>query len=175
MTTPTLDRRRTSRHEAAHVVGAALGGHLVADTRADWPDQSSYGTTTWAWRDGRITRKQCVDFLIAVLLGPLAVNESGWPPAFDQLDRGAPGDAGQAAAASSYLQLSEAAWNEITRFAEALLRNPEVATMIDLVSRALELSERLDADDIYQLLGPDRCRQLKIEPPRKDEDTTCNT
>lgn len=169
MTGITFDRRRTCRHEAGHAAALIFFGHLPPLIDADWPSAGTFGVTHHGFTGERLTREQVLHLAIAIVCGPLVVDEGGWPPAFGELDRTAAGDLGQLAAAVSFLDLDEEAWDRLTSVAADLAAERAFGQLVDLIARALELAEVLTADDLRHLLGPRRLEAFGIDRARPDK------
>jgi hypothetical protein len=65
-------------------------GRLPSLTRCDWPTDAVYGSTIFPWPEDQATQDLMPEFVISVLLGPLAAGAPDWPPAWppDREERG---------------------------------------------------------------------------------------
>lgn len=160
----TLDRRRTARHEAGHVAAIILTlGRLPKLVRADWPHELTYGSVVFPWPEDRATQDLIGEFVVCVLVGPLAVQQPDWPPTWPPDRDAASGDERQLGAAVSLGNIDEAGWDRLVEQATAMARSPDFNRLVDLIGRALELAEVLSAADLVRLLGPERLAEYGID------------
>lgn len=154
--------RRTARHEAGHAVGMAITSRRLPElTRCDRPEETVLGSTTFPWPEGGVTQDMIPGFIVAVLLGPMAVDEPAWPPAWPP-DRDVPGDERQLAAGVSLAGYGEKEWDALVAEAKRVAAWPEFRRLVDVIGRALELNDTLDAAEIAGLFGPERLRKYGV-------------
>jgi hypothetical protein len=153
--TRTLDFEGTRIHEAGHVAGSIMTGRMPAAVTADWPHLDTLGITTSDIERYPISVEVAHSHLIESFCGPLAQKRAGWPLPWP-LDRKArTSDARQIALLADALELDEAEYREITDRAQEVAGSPDFHHIVGLVSRALEMRDPLDADDLGRLI-PDR-------------------
>jgi hypothetical protein len=150
--TVTHDRRRTARHEAGHAAAFVIGGWLPKQVTADRPEEGTEGWVSPDWDGESISPQRAADVAIAVLMGPLAVGEPGWPPEWP-IDPDVAGDQRQLAFCCRYLKLDEDGYFSLVKQAHELAGSREFIRLRDLIARALELKDELDADDLRWLVG----------------------
>ena len=149
---------RTAVHESGHACGAILAFRRIPkEARCDHPNALSLGTTDFTWPEGEYTQDLIPEYMLAVLLGPLAAGEPDWPPEWpprrDRTTGGTRGDERQLAAAVSLGHVTEEAWNEIVEGAKAVALMPAFRRMVQLVAQAMELNDVLTDRDLAALLG----------------------
>jgi hypothetical protein len=167
------DRARLSRHEAGHVAGLILTGRVPARVSADWPYEGAQGVTTLDFSNDGINPGSARDFIVMILLGPLAEAKQGWPLKWP-LDRNAANrDAQQLAVLADYLDLDGEGWLELVRQAEETAAGAAFNHLVSVIAAALEKLEELDSEQVRFLLGPEVCRRYDIEPVQ--EEALCST
>ena len=123
------------------------------------------------WGDG-VTPQAAADVAISILMGPIAEGAESWPPAWP-LDPDADGDEGQLATCLRYLKFDdESEYRALVREAHVLARTAEFQRVVWLTSRALELTDELDADDLRRLLGEKTLTNYGIPTRDRSEDGT---
>ena len=169
MTVP-FDRERIARHEAGHVAGVIMSGHIPAEATADWPAPEIAGLTTSDFTDYGVNRDTAPDLIVAILLGPLAASKPGWPPEWPLDENSEDRDTRQLAVLADYLGLTEYGWYERVRHARQVASTRDFNRIVGLVSSALVKLDVLDASQIRYLIGPDLVRKY-IEPATQAERT----
>jgi hypothetical protein len=161
------DRALLTRHEAGHVAGLVLSGRVPARVGADWPFEAVQGVTTLDFSDDGINPDSARDFMLMILLGPLAEERPGWPPEWP-LDRNSESrDAQQLAVLADYLGLDEEGWVSLVRQAEETAAGAGFKQMVNLIASALEKLDELDSEQVRFLIGPEVCRRYDIEPAKE--------
>ena len=121
------------------------------------------------WGDG-VTPRAAADVAISILMGPIAEGAESWPPAWP-LDPDVDGDEGQLATLLAYLKFDgESEYRALVREARVLARTAEFRRVVWLTSRALELKDELDADDLRRLLGEKTLTNYGIPTRDRSED-----
>jgi hypothetical protein len=160
----TLDRPLTARHEAGHVAGLVFSGRVPLSVTADWPEDASHGVTTLDLSAEGSNRDSASDFIVSILLGPMAHAQAGWPPEWP-LDENSPDrDTRGLASLADFLGLDEAGWYALVKQAHETSRSADFKRLVSLIASALERVDELSGEEIRFLIGPDTCRTYGIEP-----------
>ncbi len=167
----TYRRDRVARHEAGHAAALIMGGRLPTKlTAASWPwNGLLHGQMEADWSDVEVVPHVAVEVAVAVLMGPLAAEEPGWPPEWSELDREAPGDLGQLSSALILLKTTEDDYKALVEDAKTLAGTAAFQRLVRLISRGLELKEELDAADLRQLIDERTLRAFNVDPEPTEE------
>jgi hypothetical protein len=157
------DRGLTARHEAGHVAGEVMAGHVPASVTADWPEPTIAGQMTSDFSDYGVNRDTAPEMIVSILLGPLAAAEPGWPPEWPLDANAADRDVRQLAALADFLGLTEFGWWERIRKAREVASTPDFKRITGLVAAALMKVDSLDASQLRFLLGPDLLQKYDRE------------
>jgi hypothetical protein len=153
--TVTVDRQRTSLHEAGHTAGLLIACRwLPKRVTADRPAERVLGRMELDWETKALEPKLARGLILAILLGPLA--EECEPPTWP-LDVEVDGDERHLALLAAHLRLEETDWRMLVTEAELIATSPTFQRLVRLLSRALELVDELSADEIRDLIGPRTC------------------
>jgi hypothetical protein len=170
---PVFDRPRIALHEAGHVAGLLMSGRVPARVSIDWPEAKSAGLTSNDFEAYGVSRDSAPDFIVAILLGPLAEAQPSWPPEWpldqDATDR----DARQIAILAEYGRLDERGWYSLVRQAHEIASGAAFKHLVFVIASALEKLDELDSEQIRFLVGPETCRTYGIEPLQ--EEALCST
>jgi hypothetical protein len=148
---------------------------IPREVRCDRPEVGVHGTTDFTWPEDTYVQDLIPNYILAVLLGPLAAGEPDWPPSWpprsDRKEGGTRRDEKQLAAAVALGNISESQWNTLTEGAKDLTQRPGFRSTVQLIARAMEYSDVLSDDDVAALLGPARLAGLNITYPHPQETT----
>lgn len=172
----SFQRRNTALHEAGHCAGAIITlRRIPKETRADWPEDIVHGSTDFAWPEDIYVQDLMPNYILAVLLGPLAASEPNWPPSWppnrERQTGSTSSDERQLAAAVSLGNISEGQWNALSEGAKELALSPGFRTLVQLIARALELTDVLTDEAVAELVGPKRLASLNVIYPTPTETT----
>jgi hypothetical protein len=173
MTAITIDRGWTARHEAGHVAGLIMSGRVPASVTIDRPEEGIWGLTTVDLTADGVAPDTAADFAMALLLGPLAVAQPGWPPEWPLDPQTKDEDARQLAVLADYMKIDESGWLALVKRANEVAKSSAFKDLVAVVSLALEKLEALDSEEIRFLIGPEVCRDYGLEPT--EEVATCST
>jgi hypothetical protein len=140
-------RSSTAKHEAGHVASVImLRGRLPELVTADWPKHDTAGLTRLDFSNDGLDERP-LDFVVLTLAGPLAESAPipDWPP-----NAGAENTRDEHALATlvDFLGLDEDDWLNAVERTLHLVRDADFQRLVQLIARALELADELNADDL---------------------------
>ena len=102
------------------------------------------------------------DFLCMVLAGPLTEAPDRPAPEWP-IDPDSTGDEHLVATLADFLQLDEAGYERVLERTRRLVSDPDFSRLVGLISRALELQDELDAEDVRWLIPTRLAEKYDIE------------
>jgi hypothetical protein len=162
--TVAFDRPGVARHEAGHVAAWLLSGRVPASVTIDWPEPHVFGRMTRDRTVDGVSPENAADFMLSILLGPLAEAQPGWPPEWPLDPHAKDQDARQLAILADYLDLDEDGWFSLVKQAQYVAKSEAFKRMVAVIASALERVDSLSAEEIRYLVGPSVCATYGIQP-----------
>jgi hypothetical protein len=162
--TTTVDRARLARHEAGHVAAWLMSGRVPASVTIDWPEPKILGQMTRDLTTDGVNPDTAPDFILSVLLGPLAEAQPGWPPEWPLDENASDQDARQLHLLADFVGLTEEGWFSLVKQANEITKSGQFKHLVAVIASALERVDELSGEEIRYLVGPSICATYGIEP-----------